>query len=111
MKKIVVYDPPMCCSTGVCGPDIDPILPRFAGMLAQLEGQGIAVERHNLAQQPMAFAQNPEVRAFLEKEGPGGLPLIFVDDVLEIKGRYPELEERSAFIKRARKSEAASPQS
>jgi hypothetical protein len=107
MKKILIYDPPMCCDSGVCGPDVDPLLPRFAGMLAQIEGQGVAVERYNLAQQPMAFAQNQEVRAILEKEGTEALPLIYVDGVLEMQGRYPEIEERSAFVKRARGAESA----
>ena len=23
MKKMVIYDPAMCCSTGVCGPSVD----------------------------------------------------------------------------------------
>ncbi|MEX2382606.1 MAG: arsenite efflux transporter metallochaperone ArsD [Opitutales bacterium] len=106
MKTILIYDPAMCCSTGVCGPEVDPLLPRFAGMLAQLEGQGVKVERYNLAQQPLAFAQNPTVRALLEKEGPEVLPLIFVDGEIEMKGRYPETEERSAFMKRAREADA-----
>ncbi len=106
MKNILVYDPPMCCSSGVCGPDVDPLLPRFAGMLSQLETFGVKVERHNLAQEPVAFAQNRKVRAILEQEGVEVLPLIFVDGVLEIKGRYPETAERGAFVERARESEA-----
>ncbi len=106
MKTITIYDPAMCCSSGVCGPDIDPLLPRFAGMLAQLEGRGITVERYNLAQQPIAFAQNPEVRRILEAEGVEALPLIYIDGVLELKGRYPETGERGALVKRAREAEA-----
>jgi hypothetical protein len=43
MKTIQVYDPAMCCSTGVCGPNVDPTLPRFAGLLAQLGGAGVKV--------------------------------------------------------------------
>ena len=30
MTHLQVFDPPMCCSTGVCGPQVDPELPRFA---------------------------------------------------------------------------------
>ena len=105
MKTVTVYDPPMCCSTGVCGPDVDPLLPRFAGMLSQLGTFGVKVERYNLAQEPMIFAKNAEVRAILEKEGTDALPLIYVDGVLEMKGRYPETPERSGFVKRAREAE------
>jgi hypothetical protein len=106
MKTIQIYDPPMCCSSGVCGPDVDPLLPRFAGMLSQLESRGVKVERYNLAQEPIAFAQNPKVRAILEKDGVEALPLVFVDGELEIQGHYPESEERSALVKLAREAEA-----
>jgi alcohol dehydrogenase len=59
MKTIQVYDPPICCSTGICGTDIDPDLVNFAAMFSQLDTHGIKVKRYNLGQQPMAFVQNP----------------------------------------------------
>lgn len=102
MKTIHVYDPPMCCSSGVCGPDVDPILPRVAGLLHKLAEAGVRVERHNLAQQPMAFARNAEVRGLLEKEGTEVLPLIFIDGCLEMKGRYPDETERATWVRRAK---------
>ncbi len=58
MSKVQIYDKPMCCSTGVCGPEVDPVLPRFAADLDWLKSQGHAVERFNLAQQPAAFVAN-----------------------------------------------------
>lgn len=88
MKTIQVYDPPMCCSTGLCGTEIDPALVSFAALLTQLGHQGVKVERYNLSQQPMAFVQNPAVKALLDQEGTEVLPLIFVDGQLQLKGRY-----------------------
>lgn len=99
MKTIQVYDPPMCCSTGLCGNDIDPALVNFAALLTQLSQNGIQVERYNLGQQPMAFVQNPTVKALLDNEGVTALPLILVDGAVHLKGRYPTTEERSAFSK------------
>jgi arsenite methyltransferase len=93
MKTIQIYDPPMCCSTGVCGPDIDPVLPRIAGWLHQLQEQGTVVERYNLAQQPLAFIQNPEVKHLLDTIGTDALPAVFIDGVLRLQGRYPETAE------------------
>ncbi len=107
MKTIHLYDPAMCCSTGVCGPDFDPVLPRVAGMLQQLAGHAVHVERYNLAQQPVAFARNPKVRAVLESEGTDALPMIFIDGELAMQGRYPDEAERAAWVKRARKANAA----
>lgn len=99
MKQITIYDPAMCCSTGVCGPDVDPILPEFAGFLAQLKERGVEVKRYNLAQEPMAFARNVAVREILQNEGPEVLPLIFIDGDLVLKGQYPNHEERAEWIR------------
>ncbi len=89
MKTIQVYDKPMCCSTGVCGPQVDPVLPRFAADLHWLELQGHHVERFNLAQQPAAFVQNAEVKELLASEGADCLPLIMVDGHLVSRRGYP----------------------
>ncbi len=88
MKTIQVYDPPMCCSTGLCGTEIDPALVNFAAFLTQLSQSGVQVERFNLGQQPMAFVRNPAVKAVLDSDGVDALPLIFIDGALHLKGRY-----------------------
>jgi hypothetical protein len=100
MKMIQVYDPPMCCSTGVCGPTVDPVLPQFAGFLYQLKAHGVSVERYNLAQQPLAFIQNPKVKAFLDAEGAEKLPLIFIDGEVALQGAYPDHDLRVAWSRR-----------
>ena len=97
MKAIQVYDPPMCCSTGLCGNDIDPALVSFAALLTGLVQKGAKVERYNLGQQPMAFVQNPTVKALLEKEGVAALPLILLDGEVHLKGRYLTDAERATF--------------
>lgn len=99
MKNIQVYDPPMCCSTGVCGNDIDPALVNFSAMLTQLSARGVKVERYNLGQQPMAFVQNAVVKELLDKEGMESLPAIFVDGALHLKGRYLTDDERETLSK------------
>ena len=101
MNTIQVYDPPMCCSTGICGTDIDPDLVNFAAMLSQLGTQGIQIERYNLGQQPLAFVQNPSVKALLDKEGMDVLPLVFWDGEVHLKGRYPTKDERPAWFRSA----------
>ena len=97
MKTIQVYDPPMCCSTGLCGTEIDPALVSFAAMITELRKQGVSVERYNLGQQPMAFVHNPTVKELLEKESTEALPLILLDGDVYLKGRYLTKEERVIF--------------
>ena len=92
MKRLQVFDPAMCCSTGVCGPNVDSALPQFAADLAWLQGQGVEVVRYNLAQQPQAFADNDLVRQELTKHGSGCLPLVIVDGQVVSRSVYPTRE-------------------
>ena len=101
MKTIQVYDPPMCCSTGLCGNEIDPSRVSFAALLTQMSQKGVKVERYNLGQQPMAFVQNTAVKALLDNEGVDALPLIFLDGKVHVKGRYLTDREREAFSRAA----------
>ena len=98
MKLIQIYDPAMCCSTGVCGPEVDPVLVRFAADVKWLGEQGLAVERYNLAQSPMAFAENDVVRAALTEKGEGALPLILADGKPIASGAYPTREELASLF-------------
>lgn len=93
MTKIQVFDSALCCNTGVCGVEIDQQLVDFAADVDWLKQQGGQIERFNLAQQPMAFAANPVVKAFLERSGQEGLPLILVDGEVALAGRYPQRAE------------------
>lgn len=101
VKTIQIYDPPMCCSTGLCGNDIDPALVSFAAHLKQLAEAGVQVERYNLGQQPMAFVQNPAVKSLLDQEGVESLPVIFWDGAVQLKGRYPTAAEREDWLRTA----------
>lgn len=91
MSKVQVFDPPMCCSTGVCGPEVDPALVRFASDLEWLRSQGVEVERFNLAQGPAAFVQNPLVAQAM-RAGGDALPLLLVDGRIAARGSYPSRE-------------------
>ena len=87
MKKLEIYEPAMCCSTGVCGVDVDPVLVQFVADLQWLAGQGVEVERHNLSQEPQAFASNPDVVKEMEA-GMDRLPIMMVDGHVVSTGVY-----------------------
>ena len=93
MTSIQVYDPALCCSTGVCGVDVDQQLVGFSADVDWAKQNGAQIERFNLAQQPMAFAENPVVKGFLERSGAEALPLILVDNEVALAGRYPTRDE------------------
>lgn len=91
----------MCCSTGICGPDVNPDLAQFSALLNRLVAAGFAVERYGLGQQPMAFVQNPKVKALLETEGVEALPLLLWDGEVVSKGKYPDAAERARWLQAA----------
>jgi uncharacterized YccA/Bax inhibitor family protein len=97
-KKIEVFDPPMCCSSGVCGPKVDKKLVEFSAALAWLHDQGIQVERYNAAQQYDAFAGNPKVVQAVNDSGTGCLPLILVDGEVVSHSSYPGKEALAAMV-------------
>jgi len=97
MTSVQVFDPAMCCSTGICGPAVDPQLVRFAADLDWLKAQGVAVERFNLAQQPGAFAADAAVKAALEAKGEAGLPLVKVNGEVMRSGGFPSRDELAAW--------------
>jgi len=99
MVVLRVFDPPMCCSTGVCGPTVNPVLARFAADLNWIKSQGVQVERFNLVQQPDAFARDSVVEQMLTKVGTECLPLVLVDDRVVSQGAYPSRDELTAFTK------------
>ena len=90
MTIIQVFEPAMCCSSGVCGVDIEPQLLQFSADADWARLNGVQLERYNLAQQPMAFADNVQVKRFLERSGADSLPLILVDGEMALAGRYPQ---------------------
>ncbi|HWR41993.1 arsenite efflux transporter metallochaperone ArsD [Sporomusa sp.] len=93
MKKIVIYDPAMCCSTGVCGASVDKELLRVATVIENLKQNGADISRFNLSGQPNAFVENQLINDSLKQNGPEILPITLVDgQVAKTKG-YPTNEE------------------
>jgi hypothetical protein len=98
MSKMIVFDKPMCCSSGVCGPEVDPVLARFSSDLLWLSRQGVDVERLNPAQQSEAFAASPLVRQELEAHGSECLPVVAVDGTVVSRGTYPTRSELAGWM-------------
>ncbi|SEL93228.1 arsenite efflux transporter metallochaperone ArsD [Rhodococcus maanshanensis] len=90
MSTIEVFEPALCCNTGVCGDDVDQALVTFSADMDWIRSQGGDIARFNLASEPLAFTQREPVTAFLRLSGSEGLPLVLVDGVTAQTGRYPD---------------------
>ncbi len=95
--ELEVFDPAMCCSTGVCGPSVDPALASFASDLDWVAASGGSVRRYNLGQEPGVFAEREQIRALLHQDGEAALPIVTVDGQVRSSGRYPSRGELAAW--------------
>ncbi len=98
MKKIKIFEPAMCCSTGVCGPSIDQELLRMSTVITVLKKNGIEVERFNLTNAPDEFIKNKVVNDYINLTGVDNLPVTIVDDEIILTKRYPTNEELAKLL-------------
>ncbi|WP_430789652.1 arsenite efflux transporter metallochaperone ArsD [Virgibacillus flavescens] len=89
MTKLEIFDPAMCCSTGVCGPTVDPELTRVASAVFSLQKKGFTINRYNLANEPGEFVDNKIVNKFLEEQGPDRLPVVLLNGEIVLEANYP----------------------
>ena len=97
MNTVHICDPSLCCSSGVCGEDVDQSLVDISATLVNAKAEGIEVVRHNLANAPLDFAAEPAVKRLLTDEGSDALPAIVVNGRLVLSGRYPSIDELRAW--------------
>jgi len=98
MKNIEIFDPAMCCSTGVCGPSIDPELMRLATVINSLKEKGIVITRHGLANEPQDFISNKIISDLLEREGAEILPVTLVNGEIAKTKIYPTNSELANWL-------------
>jgi len=98
MKKIEIFDPAMCCSTGVCGPSINPDLMRIASLVNSLKEGGFDISRHGLSDEPQIFVLNKVISDLLQKEGAEILPVTILDNEVVKTKTYPTNEELSKWL-------------
>lgn len=98
MKKMQIFEPPMCCNTGISGVGIDPELMRISAVMKAMMKNNIVVDRFNLSNAPMAFVENTEVNEFINTTGVDGLPVVTLDGKIVIQGRYPTNEEFAEML-------------
>jgi len=98
MKTLKIYDPAMCCSSGVCGTDVDTKLVQLANFLSTLDKEKFTVNRFGLSSEPSEYVANTKVAKILKDEGVESLPLFFLDDELIFSKDYPNVPDLSSKL-------------
>ncbi|MGO9976753.1 MAG: arsenite efflux transporter metallochaperone ArsD [Solirubrobacteraceae bacterium] len=97
-SRVELFEPAMCCQSGVCGPSVDQQLIDIREDLRWAQSQGAAVSRHNLSSEPEAFVANPKVTGLIAAFGDGALPAVLIDGEIVIHGRYPSRAELARLL-------------
>lgn len=111
MKQLLIYDPAMCCSSGVCGTNVDQELVKLASFINKLDKASVSVERYNLGQQPEAYASNGVVALALKNKGTDALPMVFINNQIITSGSYPSIEELTKLLDETPANETEFPSS
>lgn len=98
MKRMTIYEPAMCCPTGLCGVGIDNELLRISTVVSSLEKNGVKAERFNLTNSPQEFIKNQEINQLMMEKGIEILPTTTVDNKIVKTGSYPTNEEIMKFL-------------
>lgn len=96
--EVELFDPPMCCPTGLCGPTLDQTLLDVSEMTLALQAAGVRVERYQMASNPNAFLHNAEVMRLVREKQMDALPITVVRGKVIRVGAYPTLDEVKAAL-------------
>lgn len=91
--EVEIFDPPMCCPTGLCGPTLDQTLLDVSEMILSLQSEGVSVERYQMTSHPQAFLNNPEVMHLVRERQMAALPIVVIRGKVIKAGSYPTLTE------------------
>lgn len=95
---VEIFDPPMCCSTGLCGPTPDQTLIDVSEMIVELQQQGFRVERYQMASHPNVFLANIDVMRLVREKQMAALPIVVVHGKVIAEGTYPKLAEIQKYL-------------
>lgn len=96
-KTIRIFDPTLCCPTGLCGVDINPELMRIAIVIDTLKKKGIIIERFNLRDHPQVYVSNKAVNEYLMTE-PDVLPITMLGDQVVLRRMYPTNQQLAEWL-------------
>lgn len=96
--KLELFEPSICCDSGVCGPEPDKVLIDLQNTIQLLKKAGVETKRYAINQAPIMFVQNAVVREFIKANGPGKLPLALLDNQIIKIGGYPTIDELKTLI-------------
>ena len=100
---VEIFDPPMCCPTGLCGPTLDQTLLDVNEMILSLQAEGFSIDRYQMTSHPQVFLNNPEVMRLVREQQMAALPITVVRGKVIKVGEFPTLTEIKSNLNGAHK--------
>ena len=104
LPAVEIFDPPMCCPTGLCGPTLDQTLLDVTDMIHALQADGLRVERYQMTSHPQKFINNADVMRLVREKQMAALPITAVRGQIIKVGVYPTLTEVQPYLNGANQS-------
>ena len=98
LPAVEIFDPPMCCPTGLCGPTLDQTLLDVTDMIHALQADGLRVERYQMTSHPQKFINNADVMRLVREKQMAALPITAVRGQIIKVGVYPTLTEIQPYL-------------
>lgn len=98
---VEIFDPPLCCPTGLCGPTLDQTLLDVSEMILALKAEQVRIERYQMASHPHNFLNNAEVMGLVRERQMEALPVTVVQGKVIKAGAYPSLAEVTTALKQS----------
>ncbi len=98
MNKLQIFEPALCCPTGVCGPGVDPELLRITSVINNLKNNGIILDRFNLMNDPQEFVDSKVINDLINEKGVDILPTVILNNEVVKTGSYPTNEEIAKYL-------------
>ena len=90
---VEIFDPPLGCPTGLCGPVLDTTLVDLGEAINALQADGRTVIRHMMTADPQAFMRNGEVYQLIRERQLAVLPITVVRGRIVKTDAYASLDE------------------
>lgn len=98
LMKLEIFEPSLCCPSGVCGPEPEKELIELQNLIQLLDKAGIKVDRYAINQAPTEFAKNPVIKDFMRSGGTSKLPVTLLDGKIIKQEAYPGFEELTQYF-------------
>jgi hypothetical protein len=90
-----IYEGPMCCSTGICGPEPDKVLIEFNETLQKIQREfnDVNVVRASISFNVNLFLEKNEIIELVKEQGPEVLPITMINGSIIAKQCYMPYDE------------------